>query len=56
MSPLRLTMSQQMRVRRRFGSYAYDDTTTELKVEVAPADASVSAVITLLQELTATSA
>ena len=56
MSPLRLTMSQQMRVRRRFGSYAYDDTTTELKVEVAPADASVTAVITLLKELTAASA
>ena len=53
MSPLRLTMSQQMRVRRRFGSYAYDDSSTELKVEVAPADASVNAVITLLQELTA---
>jgi len=53
-SPLTLTLSAQMRARRRFGSYAYDETTKEFKVELDPSDVSVITLIALLEELTAT--
>ncbi len=51
-SPLDLTLSAQMRVRRRFGSRAYSEATKEFRSEVPEAVTS-SALVTLLDELTA---
>ena len=53
LGPLELTLSQQMRLRRRHGSQAYSDTTKELRLEVDGADASPRAILTLLGELVA---
>jgi transcription-repair coupling factor (superfamily II helicase) len=55
LGPLDLTLSQQMRLRRRHGSQAYSDTTKELRIEVDGADASPRAILTLLGELVAPS-
>jgi transcription-repair coupling factor (superfamily II helicase) len=51
MGPLELTLSQQMRVRRTLGSRAYDEDSKELRVEVANADATPHALLTLLRSL-----
>jgi transcription-repair coupling factor (superfamily II helicase) len=53
LGPLELTLSQQMRLRRRLGSQAFSDTTKELRLEVDGADASPRAILTLLGELVA---
>jgi len=53
--PLDLTLSQQMRARRRFGARAYDELTKEFRIEVSVADALPAAVTALLREV-ATSA
>jgi transcription-repair coupling factor (superfamily II helicase) len=52
-APLELTLSQQMRLRRRYGSRAYNEDTKELRIEVENADASPGAILTLLGELVA---
>jgi transcription-repair coupling factor (superfamily II helicase) len=51
--PLDLTLSQQMRLRRRHGSRAYTEVTKELRIEDEHADASPRAILTLLGELVA---
>jgi transcription-repair coupling factor (superfamily II helicase) len=51
--PLDLTLSQQLRLRRRHGSRAYTEVTKELRIEVENADASPRAILTLLGELVA---
>jgi transcription-repair coupling factor (superfamily II helicase) len=49
-TPLDLTLSQQMRVRRRHGSHAYDESLKQLRLDLAPAAASPSALLALLRE------
>ena len=49
--PLTLTMSQQVRLRRRYGSGAYHESTKELRLEVAPGEATPGALCELLGEL-----
>lgn len=50
MAPLDLSLSQQVRLRRRHGSRAYDETTKELRLEVPLDGASPVALLTLLRE------
>jgi transcription-repair coupling factor (superfamily II helicase) len=50
MAPLELSFSQQLRLRRKHGSRAYDETTKELRLEVAPEAASPAALLALLGE------
>jgi len=50
-SPVTLSMSQQMRLRRRFGSGGFNDETRELKIELSAAQASATGVLALLEEL-----
>jgi transcription-repair coupling factor (superfamily II helicase) len=50
MAPLELSFSQQLRLRRRHGSRAYDETTKELRIEVALDAASPVALLALLTE------
>jgi len=50
MTPLDLSLSQQLRLRRRHGSRAYDETTKELRLELAPDAASPAALLALLRE------
>jgi transcription-repair coupling factor (superfamily II helicase) len=50
MAPLELSFSQQLRLRRRHGSRAYDETTKELRIEVALDAASPVALLALLAE------
>jgi transcription-repair coupling factor (superfamily II helicase) len=50
MTPLELSLSQQLRVRRRHGSRAYDETTKELRLEVALDAASPAALLAMLRE------
>jgi transcription-repair coupling factor (superfamily II helicase) len=51
MGPLSLTLSQQLRTRRTYGSSAYNESTKELRVELAPSAATSSAILSLLHEL-----
>jgi transcription-repair coupling factor (superfamily II helicase) len=53
MGPLDLSLSQQMRLRRKYGSRTYDEDTKELRLEVAPVDATPGALLGLLHELVA---
>jgi transcription-repair coupling factor (superfamily II helicase) len=53
MGPLELSLSQQMRLRRTHGSRAYNETSKELRLEVAPDEATPSALFSLLRELVA---
>jgi len=53
MAPLELSFSQQLRLRRKHGSRAYDETTKELRLEVAPEAASPAALLALLGEILA---
>jgi len=50
-SPVTLSMSQQMRLRRRFGSGGFNDETRELKIELAPDQASAPGIVALFEEL-----
>ena len=50
-NPLDLSFSQQVRLRRRYGSRAYDEATKELRIEVEPPHASAGAITDLLKEL-----
>jgi hypothetical protein len=49
-------LSQQMRLRRKYGSHAYDEATKEFRIEVGLEDASPRALLGLLRELVAESA
>jgi transcription-repair coupling factor (superfamily II helicase) len=49
--PVVLTLSQQMRLRRRYGSKAYDETTRDLRVELARDAASPRALVSLISEI-----
>ncbi|MGB8197664.1 MAG: transcription-repair coupling factor [Acidimicrobiales bacterium] len=50
-SPLELSLSQQMRVRRTLGSRVYDEGTKELRVEVAQGGASPRALLEMVHSL-----
>ena len=50
LSPLDLSLSAQMRVRRRYGSRAYSEETKEFRAEV-PAGSDAAALVALLAEL-----
>jgi transcription-repair coupling factor (superfamily II helicase) len=50
-SPVSLSMSQQMRLRRRFGSGGFNDETKELKIELTASQASATGVLAVLEEL-----
>jgi len=50
MTPLELSLSQQLRLRRRHGSRAYDETSKELRLEVALDAASPAALLAMLRE------
>jgi transcription-repair coupling factor (superfamily II helicase) len=54
-SPLSLAVSQQMRIRRSFGSSAYDEGTREFKCERGVGDVTPEALIALVTELTTSS-
>jgi transcription-repair coupling factor (superfamily II helicase) len=51
MGPLTFTFSQQLRLRRRLGSGAYNESTKELRIELAPDAATPRAILALLDEL-----
>ncbi len=53
MGPLELSLSQQIRLRRTYGSRAYDETSKDLRLEVTPDEAAPSALLGLLRELLA---
>ena len=55
MGPLDLTLSQQMRVRRKYGSRAYDEGSKEFRIDVDVDAASPRALLALLRELVAES-
>jgi len=48
---LHLAISEQVRVRRRFGSRAFDETIHQLRLELEPAAATPSAITELLREI-----
>ena len=50
-SPVSLSMSQQMRLRRRFGSGGFNDETKELKIALTASQASATGVLAVLEEL-----
>jgi transcription-repair coupling factor (superfamily II helicase) len=50
-SPVEFSVSQQMRVRRAYGSKAYNDLSHELSIELAPAQASPAGVLELVEHL-----
>jgi transcription-repair coupling factor (superfamily II helicase) len=56
LGPLELSLSQQMRLRRLHGSRAYVEATKELRIEVAPEDATPRALLELLRQLVAVTA
>ena len=56
MGPLTLALSQQLRLRRKYGSSAYNESTKELRVELAPSAATPRAILELLDELHAATA
>jgi transcription-repair coupling factor (superfamily II helicase) len=49
--PLTLTLSQQLRLRRRHGSRAYDEGTKEFRVELNAPEATPRALLALIREL-----
>jgi transcription-repair coupling factor (superfamily II helicase) len=51
MGPLTLTLSQQLRLRRAYGSSAYNESTKEFRVELAASDTTPRAITLLLDEL-----
>ena len=51
MGPLTLSLSQQLRARRTHGSSAYNESTKELRLELAASAATSSAIRSLLEEL-----
>jgi transcription-repair coupling factor (superfamily II helicase) len=51
MGPLTFSFSQQIRLRRTLGSGAYNESTKELRIELAPDAASPGAILSLLDEL-----
>ena len=51
-TPLLLTLSQQMRFRRKYGSNAYSEDSKELRLEVATNGSSPADILQLLQEAT----
>jgi len=51
MGPLTLALSQQLRLRRKYGSSAYNESTKELRVELAPSATTPRAIRELLDEL-----
>jgi transcription-repair coupling factor (superfamily II helicase) len=53
LGPLTLSFSQQVRLRRSYGSSAYNESTKELRIELAPKDATPLSIVTLLDELLA---
>ncbi|MGA7834321.1 MAG: transcription-repair coupling factor [Acidimicrobiales bacterium] len=53
LGPLTLTFSQQIRLRRAYGSSAYNESTKELRLELAPSEVAPIAIVTLLEELQA---
>jgi transcription-repair coupling factor (superfamily II helicase) len=55
LGPLTLTLSQQLRLRRTHGSSAFNDTTRELRLELAVSAATPSSILALLEELNAPS-
>ena len=55
-TPLLLSLSQQMRFRRKYGSNAYSEDSKELRLEVAANGASPADILQLLQEVTEVSA
>jgi transcription-repair coupling factor (superfamily II helicase) len=56
MGPLTLTVSQQLRLRRTYGSSAYNESTKEFRVELGASDTTPRAITLLLDELHAASA
>jgi transcription-repair coupling factor (superfamily II helicase) len=55
LGPLSLTLSQQLRLRRAYGSTAYNDTTKELRLERAANEVSPHAILALLEEVSESS-
>ncbi len=53
LGPLTLSFSQQVRLRRAYGSSAYNESTKELRFECAPSAVTPIAIVTLLGELRA---
>jgi transcription-repair coupling factor (superfamily II helicase) len=53
MGPLDLSLSQQMRLRRKYGSRTYDEDAKELRLEVAADEATPGALLALLRDLVA---
>ena len=51
MGPLTLSVTQQMRARRRFGSRAFDESTRELRVELERGDVTAQALLGLVREV-----
>jgi transcription-repair coupling factor (superfamily II helicase) len=51
MGPLTLTLSQQLRLRRTYGSSAYNEATKEFRVELAPGATTPRAIATMIEEL-----
>lgn len=51
MGPLELALSQQLRLRRTYGSRAYDEGTKELRVEVSPEGATPRTLLAMLRSL-----
>jgi transcription-repair coupling factor (superfamily II helicase) len=53
LGPLVLSFSQQIRLRRSYGSSAYNESTKELRMDVSPSSATPIAIVRLLDELRA---
>ncbi len=51
MGPLTLTLSQQLRLRRKYGSGAYNETTKEFRAELAPTSVTPRAITEMIEEL-----
>jgi hypothetical protein len=51
MGPLSLTLSQQLRLRRTYGSSAYNESTKEFRVELAASETTPRAITLLIEEL-----
>ncbi|MHB8379924.1 MAG: transcription-repair coupling factor [Acidimicrobiales bacterium] len=51
MGPLTLELSQQLRLRRKYGSSAYNESTKELRLELVPSATTPRAILALLEEL-----
>jgi transcription-repair coupling factor (superfamily II helicase) len=49
--PVSLALSQQMRVRRTYGSAAYNETTHEFRVELAPSEITPAAITALMHDV-----